>query len=706
MKSNESTESNTIDMTPPPSKKVARAKRFCDSWLGEPDFSSWLQKCEGSPFKAFCTLCQRELQCGKSELRRHASTQSHITMVCNREGLTDTDSAEWVASASLSERVKRAEIIYVLNMVEHSRSFHSYEQHRRVQLRAVDSMDVLKKMKLKSAKIAAITKNVINEAIVRNVTEILRNISFSILVDVTTDVSGYKNLCILARYNYDGANHTYLLDYLHLREGNAEHLYDCFKYSMEKYNIPVKNVIGISVDNATVMMGKHDSFVSRLMAENDSEVVVLPCICHSIHLATCNACEKLPPHVEYLLLSLYRYFTTSPKKEESLKDIQEIMNMAKKKLLQSSTTNWLALSQCIDRVLKHWNVLYTYFAVQMYTVADALFPAMTLEEGIFNRMNYPLTKAYLEFLNYVLRLSANFNALFQTNDIIVHSFYVECTKFLTLVASNFMQPEVIQRNDLCTIDPYNGEYLLPSNKINVGQGARRTLCEFTSSMEEGKQGKITAFYNNCLQYYQELFQQTVKRLPFQNNFIRDLSFLIPENALQKNKNLSQLDSIFEKFKTKILEMDTTKEWCELGRLIEQNEVDDLSKLKPVQFWSKIQSMKSSNNKNMFPNISKLANMCLCLPHSNAEMERFFLMVREVQTLDRNRLKPDTIAAITRIKLHLRDTKKTSMDYPVTVDMLKLFNSKMYNRKVISANISDVIVEDEADDNESADTDTE
>ncbi|XP_026674185.1 zinc finger protein 862-like [Ceratina calcarata] len=344
-------------MKPPPSKKMAWTKRFCDSWLAEPDFSLWLQKCEGNPFKAFCTYCQKELKCGKSELRKHARGQSHITMLSKRKSFTDTDSAAWLATASLNDRVKRAEIMYVLNIIEHSRSFRSYNHHMKMEQRAVDSIEVLKKMTLKSTKIAAITKNVINETIVRNVSEILRNTLFSILVDESTDVSGYKNLCILARYTYEGAIHTYLLEYVRLREANAEYLYDCFKYSMKQYDIPVRNVIGISVDNASVMVGKHNSFVSRLLEENDSEVVVLPCICHSIHLAACNACGKLPKHVEHLLFSLYRYFTTSPKRQQSLEDIQEVMHIAKQKLRQPSRTRWLALSQCVDRVLKQWNAL-------------------------------------------------------------------------------------------------------------------------------------------------------------------------------------------------------------------------------------------------------------------------------------------------------------------------------------------------------------
>ncbi|XP_026673906.1 uncharacterized protein LOC113465006, partial [Ceratina calcarata] len=219
-------ESSDSVMNPPPSKKVARTKRFSDSWLTEPDFSSWLQKCDGNPLKAFCTVCRKKLQCGKADLRRHATGQSHITMLNKTQGLTDIDSAAWLASASLGDRVRRAEIMYVLNIIEHSRSFRSYEHQMRMEQRALDSIDVLNNMKLKSTKIRAITNNVINEAIVSNVSEILRNTLFSILVDESTDVSGYKNLCILARYTYEGAIHTYLLDDLRLREGNAEYLYD------------------------------------------------------------------------------------------------------------------------------------------------------------------------------------------------------------------------------------------------------------------------------------------------------------------------------------------------------------------------------------------------------------------------------------------------------------------------------------------------
>ncbi|XP_026666824.1 uncharacterized protein LOC113463894 [Ceratina calcarata] len=357
------------------------------------------------------------------------------------------------------------------------------------------------------------------------------------------------------------------------------------------------------------------------------------------------------------------------------------MNMTKQKLLQPSRTRWLALSQCVERVLNQWNALYTYFAVESCTMANPLFPGMSLEESIFHRMNYPLTKVYLQFFSYILRKSANLNARLQTNDILLHSLYLECADFLLALATNFMQPEVVTRNDLHSVDPYNAQYLSPTDQINIGQNARDIVSEFTSSTEEEKEEKITAFY--------------IKRLPFQDNSIRDLSFLKPKNALQKHKSFGQLDSIFRKFNSKIEEMDVMNEWHKLGRLIEQNEEDDLSELQPLQFWRKI------HNEQMVPNISKLANMCLCIPHLNAEIERFFSMVHEVQTFDRNCLHPNTVAAITRTKLHLKTLKKRAW----TIQLQSTCGNYSI-RQCIRKNISHVIIQDETEDSDSTNTDAE
>ena len=74
---------------------------------------------------------------------------------------------------------------------------------------------------------------------------------------------------------------------------SAEKLYSAFEKSFKNKEIPLSNIAGIACDNASVMTGVRDSFVSRLKKQAPC-LIVLNCICHSSALIASKACTKLP----------------------------------------------------------------------------------------------------------------------------------------------------------------------------------------------------------------------------------------------------------------------------------------------------------------------------------------------------------------------------------------------------------------------------
>ncbi|KAG0729922.1 putative low-specificity L-threonine aldolase 1 [Chionoecetes opilio] len=51
--------------------------RFRSAWLKHPVFKDWLSRCKDSDDKAYCTVCNKELCAGKSELMRHQKGKKH-----------------------------------------------------------------------------------------------------------------------------------------------------------------------------------------------------------------------------------------------------------------------------------------------------------------------------------------------------------------------------------------------------------------------------------------------------------------------------------------------------------------------------------------------------------------------------------------------------------------------------------------------------
>lgn len=193
--------------------------------------------------------------------------------------------------------------------------------------------NILKDSKLGRTKTTNIIKNVLAEYEVQNLSKTLQQTFFSVLLDESTDISLNKLLCINVKFvDNNGKINDKLLELLTIDSkcANAENLFGAFKNCMHSKNIPLKNIIGLACDNASVMLGKHNSFMTRLQAETDA-LVVLPCICHSAAIVASNACSKLPRTPEEFVRNLASYFSHSSKRTAELANMQAFFHDEQKK---------------------------------------------------------------------------------------------------------------------------------------------------------------------------------------------------------------------------------------------------------------------------------------------------------------------------------------------------------------------------------------
>jgi len=72
-------------------------------------------------------------------------------------------------------------------------------------------------------------------------------------------------------------------------------------------------------------------------------------------------------------------------------------------------------------------------------------------------------------------------------------------------------------------------------------------------------------------------------------------------------------------------------------------------------WHYLSSMRAADNSLRFPRLTKIAKLVLTIPHSNAQEERLFSMVRKNKTAFRPSLDPKgTLSSILAIKLAARE----------------------------------------------------
>ena len=155
------------------------------------------------------------------------------------------------------------------------------------------------------------------------------------------------------------------------------------------------------MDSASVNIGKHNSIKTRIEGKY-SPVYTLGCPCHFIHNATHHATKSLEAScgfdVEGTVVDVFYYFDHSTKRKGELQDFATFCNVESCKILKYVSTRWLSLQASVERILKQYRPLCSYFLSQDPKLSD-------------NRLNRlqkcfsnPMTEIYLLFFQSILSI--------------------------------------------------------------------------------------------------------------------------------------------------------------------------------------------------------------------------------------------------------------------------------------------------------------
>ncbi|KAK3915237.1 Zinc finger protein 862 [Frankliniella fusca] len=333
--------SNESTRTPKQSKKqddsakkkaTPSPKHFQITWLSMSQYKGWLQKDpKGDPSYFCCRACGgKRLRGGKTEIDRHMKSgehQKHAKKISCTQEIASAFRAQSLGPAQQhKENVKKAEINIAAIFAEHNVPIHIVDNVISVFKKVAPDSNILKDVTLDRTKCTAVLTNVVAQTEIEETVENIKNSPFSILVDKSPDISHKKNFCILVKY-VDPKTSFIRTDLLHMLEldpidCSAEKIFGLFENVMNKYEIPMTNIIGLASDNANVMIGVNNSFYSRLKIICPW-LVLLNCICHSSHLCSSKACAKLPSEVKKLLSETTNFIANSPKRQAQLQEFQE-----------------------------------------------------------------------------------------------------------------------------------------------------------------------------------------------------------------------------------------------------------------------------------------------------------------------------------------------------------------------------------------------
>lgn len=103
-----------------------------------------------------------------------------------------------------------------------------------------------------------------------------------------------------------------------------------------------------------------------------------------------------------------------------------------------------------------------------------------------------------------------------------------------------------------------------------------------------------------------------------------------------------------------------------------------------QFWSNVYNWKSGGLYK-YRELAAFALKVLCLPLSNAVLERVFSVINSIKTKFRNKMQVAMLTSILRIRMHFYATQKCCKSFEPSAEMFVLFNASMYDTPSINVN---------------------
>ena len=153
---------------------------------------------------------------------------------------------------------------------------------------------------------------------------------FSIMGDECTDVSVIEELSIFCRWEENGVAVESFLEIIPLKRTNAETIYTAITNCLKSKGLQVSNIIGLGFDGAATFSGKKTGVQARLK-KHVPHAIFVHCHWYMLQLACVQAANSTPgiKHVYTALTTLWKYFHYSPKRAESLKEIQKFSSFPK-----------------------------------------------------------------------------------------------------------------------------------------------------------------------------------------------------------------------------------------------------------------------------------------------------------------------------------------------------------------------------------------
>ena len=465
---------------------------------------------------------------------------------------------------------------------------------------------------------------------------------YTIMADECTDVTTIEELSIFCRWTEDGVPVEHFIEIVPMKRANAESIHSALVECLREKSMPLNKIIGMGFDGAATFSGSRTGVQTRLR-EQSPHAIFVHCHCHQLQLAcepAANATAGIK-HVYVTLTTLWKFFHFSPKRAQSLKEVQKVLDLPELKIVKPSDTRWLAHERCVKAVKASYTAIVTSLE---HIYQESHEPeSLSLKKALCKKST--ISAMYL--LDYVLPQLAKLSKALQTEklDLSVVSSVVEATiqsiDDAVLPAANWVLELLEDCDDLQTATEIKlTQEDITSFQNDVGKPFVALVKENIANHFSSSKDIITSF---------SIFDP--KKVPAPTSveltsYGEDsISILIDHYG--KDLQGKTVDGIaFEK--AAIISRDVRTEWKTYRQMMSKQPKEDMTaQLKKLAINDTIIAL--------LPNLHKLAVIFLSLPVATASVERSFSQMKMIKTRLRNRIGELSLSKLMKIAIESPDT---------------------------------------------------
>ena len=487
---------------------------------------------------------------------------------------------------------------------------------------------------------------------------------FSISTDGSNDTGVEKMNPLTVRiYDYkENYMATRFLDMCTTTSSTANSIYsalDSRLSELHESSNPWSMCTSVGVDNTSVNIGVRDSLKTRVLQRNSS-IFFNGCPCHIIHNAARKAsdilCSFCGFDVEEFCIDIYYWFDKSTKRKNNLVSYCVFCDQEYRNIVKHVTTRWLSLERAVERALKQYASLKSYFRSE-----DEQQPRFRRLHDIFEN---PMTEVYLLFFQSILPCFTHANQFLQREEPLIHVLQPQLLSLFKKVLGKFIKPSILsvhfKSGTLSSLD-YSTTNQVDNKDLCIGFLTKQTV---TRLHEEGdiSDTQFRNFFEAVRKFLVGAADYLLRWCPFEDDLLVHATWLDFEQRLQKN--FPSVEYFVHRFPNALdnIDMDRlNEEFINYQLLSAEDMPPALSEehLRVDYLWGYLKGIKEpGTNVFAFGQLFRVAEVVMTIPHSNAGEERIFSLINKNKTPSRSSLQLNgTLSSLIVIKTHIDNPLK-------------------------------------------------